>query len=190
MLPGRTPHHLPVEASCHETLLGYTSCCGGCLLPSSCAAKVLFDAEVTGVRRVTKSGSLPKAEVLGYRSSPAAASGRPDGDHSRTAFKIACDYVVAADGASSSLREKTGLKLSGRRGIGYLVNIHFRCRELARFLKMESSRRPAMLYFVYNEACERWRRELRDTNGPRLGTVRSFCLMGEISEAGGVFVAL
>lgn len=69
------------------------------------------------------------------------------------ATAIACDYVVAADGAGSSVRASAGFGLSGRRGLGHLVNIHFRSKGLGRLLRAKE-RRPGMLYFVYNEACE------------------------------------
>lgn len=73
---------------------------------------------------------------------------------SDAATTIACDYVVAADGAGSSVRESAGFGLSGRRDLGHLVNIHFRSKGLGRLLRAKE-RRPGMLYFVYNEACER-----------------------------------
>lgn len=63
---------------------------------------------------------------------------------------IACDYVIAADGAGSSVRAAAGVELSGRRDLGHLVNVHFRCRGLGHLLKAKGQR-PGMLYFVYNE---------------------------------------
>lgn len=66
---------------------------------------------------------------------------------------MTCDYVVAADGAGSRVRAAAGIGLSGKSGLGYLVNIHFRSSGLGRLLK-NKRRRPGMLYFVYNEACE------------------------------------
>lgn len=82
---------------------------------------------------------------------PAAA---PDKDGTSS---ISCKYVVAADGAGSSVRAAIGIGLSGRRELGHLVNIHFRCRELGGLLlgEGEGRQRPGMLYFVYNEVRER-----------------------------------
>ena len=70
---------------------------------------------------------------------------------------IACDYVIAADGAGSSVRAAAGMGLTGRRELGHLVNIHFRCRGLGHLLRAKGQR-PGMLYFVYNEVREgcRW----------------------------------
>lgn len=67
---------------------------------------------------------------------------------------VTCNYVVVADGAGSTVRTAAGIGLSGQKGLGYLVNIHFRCVGLGRLLR-DTGRRAGMLYFVYNEACQR-----------------------------------
>lgn len=57
-------------------------------------------------------------------------------------------YLLAADGASSGIRARAGVGMVGAAGLQHLMNVHFSSRALA-----EATRcRPAMLYFVYNEA--------------------------------------
>mmetsp|Transcript_25583 Transcript_25583/g.33468 ORF Transcript_25583/g.33468 Transcript_25583/m.33468 type:complete len:659 (+) Transcript_25583:112-2088(+) len=70
-------------------------------------------------------------------------------------------YLAACDGAHSTTRGMLGLELqhisldqqrmsSGTsQTLGNLVNIHFSCPELAKYLI--GDRRPGMLYFVYNQ---------------------------------------
>lgn len=58
-------------------------------------------------------------------------------------------YLVAADGANSLVRRQLGIELVGREDMQTLVNVHFICRGLRDKLK-----RPAMLYFVFNEVCD------------------------------------
>ena len=82
----------------------------------------------------------------------ADTSTRPaEGDSSSAGIdKIGCDYVVAADGAGSTVREAAGVGLSGRRELGHLMNVHFRCKDLGRVLK-HRGQQAGMLSFVYNE---------------------------------------
>lgn len=96
----------------------------------------------------------------GESATGATAAGSPENDSTGT--RILCKYVIAADGAGSSVREAAGIGLSGRRELGNLVNIHFRCKGLGQLLLGDKGlqgkgkrRRPGMLYFVYNEVCKR-----------------------------------
>lgn len=61
-------------------------------------------------------------------------------------YQLRCDYLVAADGASSSIRKQLGIAMIGDPALQHLVNIHFFSRDMARLLKQ----RPAMLYFVFS----------------------------------------
>ncbi|KAG5189102.1 FAD binding domain-containing protein [Tribonema minus] len=67
---------------------------------------------------------------------------------------VLCDYLVAADGAHSSVRTACGGgpggpgQILGQAGLGSMVNIHFTSPDLGDWLKREG-RRPGMLYFVY-----------------------------------------
>eukprot|EP00611_Tribonema_gayanum_P027075 TRINITY_DN6594_c0_g1_i2.p1 TRINITY_DN6594_c0_g1~~TRINITY_DN6594_c0_g1_i2.p1 ORF type:complete len:301 (+),score=69.09 TRINITY_DN6594_c0_g1_i2:159-1061(+) len=67
---------------------------------------------------------------------------------------VLCDYLVAADGAHSSVRTACGGgpggpgQILGQAGLGSMVNIHFTSPDLGDWLKRDG-RRPGMLYFVY-----------------------------------------
>ena len=61
---------------------------------------------------------------------------------------LTCDYLVAADGASSLVRKALGIRLDGLEAMHTLMNIHFKCKGLRSQLQTP---RPAMLYFVFNE---------------------------------------
>lgn len=61
---------------------------------------------------------------------------------------IKCTYLVAADGASSLTRQSLGISLGGAPALQTLMNVHFTCPGL----KARLQPRPAMLYFVFNEA--------------------------------------
>lgn len=61
---------------------------------------------------------------------------------------ICCDYLIAADGANSLARRTLNIHLKGEDSMHTLMNIHFTCRGLSDLLKP----RPAMLYFVFNQA--------------------------------------
>ena len=39
---------------------------------------------------------------------------------------VSCDFLVAADGANSGVRQALGIDMVGRTGIAQLMNIHFR----------------------------------------------------------------
>ena len=132
----------------------------------------MFDAEVTGLRRLNNSGgggsdnspsSHPQLELsMRKRTSPGGNSATGLASSSVddvTDTKVLCKYVIAADGAGSSTREAAGIGLSGKRQLGSLVNIHFRCKGLGQLLVRDKrlpgnrtgQQRPGMLYFVYNE---------------------------------------
>lgn len=152
----------------------------------------MFGAEVAGLRRLDGSGTgnthghvpdeslehqpLPsysqlELSVRRKRRSSSNLAAEPiasDGNNTTATIEsttISCKYVVAADGAGSSVRAAAGMGLSGKRDLGHLVNIHFTCPELAdllvpdkdgngRYKGGDTRRRPGMLYFVYNEVSE------------------------------------
>lgn len=60
-----------------------------------------------------------------------------------------CEYVVAADGASSRVRRQLGIELQGQEALQQLCNIHFLSPDLGRMLQKA---RPAMLYFCFGPA--------------------------------------
>ena len=56
-------------------------------------------------------------------------------------------YLVAADGAHSSIRKGLGIDMDGAGTLQYLVNIHFRSPALGR--RLIEDRRMGMLYFIF-----------------------------------------
>ena len=62
------------------------------------------------------------------------------------AYEVQAKYLIAADGASSSIRKQLGIDMIGEPAMQHLVNIHFFSRELWHHVKD----RPAMLYFVFS----------------------------------------
>lgn len=159
--------------------------------------QIIFDAEVTGLRRARDSSQeqapRTKIDLLVKRARSSTASqtctnpttgSRGESILGQNASEIpgvvTCDYAVAADGAGSVVRAAAGIGLSGKTGLGYLVNVHFRCKELGSLLR-DRGRRPGMLYFVYNEACERGGGGGGGADCPLLG-----CLMFEREFSGRV----
>lgn len=63
-------------------------------------------------------------------------------------IELQCDYVISTEGAHSAIREKLRIKMDGHQNLQHLMNIHFTCRGLRAVLPT----RPAMLYFVFNQA--------------------------------------
>eukprot|EP00903_Cladosiphon_okamuranus_P019518 g17949.t1 len=121
-----------------------------------------LDMELSVRRRRSPNRSSKSATAAATvpAAAKAAAAGSPENDIDLAGIKILCKYVIAADGAGSSVREAAGIPLSGRRELGNLVNIHFRCKGLGQLLmggkgpRVKGKRhnhRPGMLYFVYNE---------------------------------------
>lgn len=56
-------------------------------------------------------------------------------------------FLVASDGAGSSIRSALGVGMEGEPAMQNLVNIHFSAPRLAERMRKE---RPAMLYFVFS----------------------------------------
>ena len=48
---------------------------------------------------------------------------------------IACDHVVAADGATGGVRELCGIELAGRANLQHFMSVHFTCLGLAELLE-------------------------------------------------------
>lgn len=61
--------------------------------------------------------------------------------------KLHCGLLLATDGARSTVRELAGISMEGERDLQKLVSVHFRSRDLGRYL---SSERPGMLFFIFN----------------------------------------
>lgn len=61
--------------------------------------------------------------------------------------KIPCKILVGSDGAGSTIRKLTGIKLRGEKELQNLVSVHFTSQDLGSFLMSE---RPGMLFFIFN----------------------------------------
>ena len=61
-------------------------------------------------------------------------------------YQVESEYLIAADGAASSIRSQMGIELDGPKGIGHFVNVYFKAD-----LDPLVAHRPAILYFVAGE---------------------------------------
>ncbi|XVE92205.1 hypothetical protein REPUB_Repub01dG0076800 [Reevesia pubescens] len=61
--------------------------------------------------------------------------------------KIQSKFLVAADGAGSTVRKLIGIDLKGEKDLQKLVNVHFLSNDLGQYLLNE---RPSMLFFIFN----------------------------------------
>ncbi|KAL6551243.1 hypothetical protein OROMI_021731 [Orobanche minor] len=60
---------------------------------------------------------------------------------------IQCNFVVATDGAGSSVRKLMGIGMSGEHDLQKLISVHFTSHELGQYLINE---KPGMLFFIFN----------------------------------------
>jgi putative polyketide hydroxylase len=58
-------------------------------------------------------------------------------------YRVEAEYLLAADGAASGIRDQLGIALDGPRGLGHFVNVYFRA-DLDRWV----ANRPALLFWV------------------------------------------
>lgn len=58
-----------------------------------------------------------------------------------------CKYLVATDGAGSTVRELMGIRMSGERDLQKLISVHFTTQDMGKYLMNE---RPGMLFFIFN----------------------------------------
>jgi 2-polyprenyl-6-methoxyphenol hydroxylase-like FAD-dependent oxidoreductase len=58
-------------------------------------------------------------------------------------YRVEAEYLLAADGSASAIREQLGIALDGPRGLGHFVNVYFRA-DLDRW----TAYRPALLFWV------------------------------------------
>jgi len=99
-------------------------------------ASVRFGARVTGMAEE----KTPSGERVALQVEMASARDAAD------VRLFTCQYLVAADGANSALRNLLGVSMEGEPELQNLINIHFYSQALAKKLE----HRPAMLYFCFN----------------------------------------
>jgi 2-polyprenyl-6-methoxyphenol hydroxylase-like FAD-dependent oxidoreductase len=61
-------------------------------------------------------------------------------------YQVEAEYLIAADGAASTVRGQAGVEMEGPKGIGHFVNVYYRAD-----LDPYVAERPAILYFVAGE---------------------------------------
>lgn len=66
------------------------------------------------------------------------------------ATDLACQYLVAADGAGSMVRRLAGVRMEGHEEMQNLISVHFFSKQLGR--QLLATPEPGMLYFVFNPA--------------------------------------
>jgi 2-polyprenyl-6-methoxyphenol hydroxylase-like FAD-dependent oxidoreductase len=64
-------------------------------------------------------------------------------------YEVEAEYLIAADGADSAIRQQLGAKLIGPQGLGHFVNVYF-------FADLDPwvAERPAILYWVAHPAAQ------------------------------------
>jgi putative polyketide hydroxylase len=92
-------------------------------------------------------------------------------------YRTEAEYLLAADGAASGIRQQLDIALDGRRGLGHFVNAYFR-GDLDRWV----AHRPALLFWVASgpvrgvfqplDACGRWLCQIAYDGSP--STLESF----------------
>jgi 2-polyprenyl-6-methoxyphenol hydroxylase-like FAD-dependent oxidoreductase len=60
-------------------------------------------------------------------------------------YEVEAEFLLAADGAASGVRDQLGIELDGPRGLGHFVNVYFRAD-----LDPWVAHRPALLFWVSN----------------------------------------
>ena len=108
---------------------------------AACGAELLFGHHVTGFQ------SYHGVAIGASAASKCHRVHFQEGGKSPTQ-SLSCNYLVAADGSNSLVRRALGISLEGSKKLQTLMNVHFTCPGLNARLQP----RPAMLYFVFNEA--------------------------------------
>jgi len=86
-------------------------------------------------------------EWLGYDETADAVISRLHDHATGEDIKVRSTYLIAADGAGSTVREAAGIKLEGMADLAHNVMIHFEAD-----LRALVADRPAILYFIFGEA--------------------------------------
>jgi putative polyketide hydroxylase len=117
-------------------------------------------AETSGIAELRFAHEAGRVETGGDAADDRvilAVRERPTG---RT-YRVEAEYLIAADGGDSGVREQLGIELDGPRGLGHFVNVYFRAD-----LDAWVAHRPALLFWIASgeargvfqplDACGRW----------------------------------
>lgn len=89
---------------------------------------------------------------FGHEAGPIERGVSPDDDRvviavtersTKRKYQVEAEYLIAADGADSAIRDQLGIERDGPQGLGHFVNVYFYA-DLDRWV----AHRPAILYFV------------------------------------------
>jgi 2-polyprenyl-6-methoxyphenol hydroxylase-like FAD-dependent oxidoreductase len=111
----------------------------------------LYGTEVIDINYRNKTNNM-KTEVIYHtiknnNNNKNNKNNKNNSSNNNNRTKITCDYLIGADGSNSFTRKKINISMIGDDSLQTLVNVHFKCKGLDKFLKP----RPAMLYFSFNE---------------------------------------
>ena len=114
------------------------------------------NARIAGTAPLTSSATSTSSSMVEYGLKLTSFRREKNGNvllnlddpvNERGASEVECRYLVGADGAHSTVRKLSGLRMLGRGNLQALLNVHFKCdRETCAMLLKD----PAMLYFSYN----------------------------------------
>ncbi len=97
---------------------------------------------------LTASSTCDDSNSSSSSSSNSSNSSSMQGKKQQQQQQLRCAYLVAADGANSTVRSLMGVQLEGESALQHLVSVHFTWPELGAALL--NSGRAAMLYFIFN----------------------------------------
>ena len=106
---------------------------------------VLLQALSAGLEPVTRRGH----RLLSFSATQDKVECLVQGDGGEP-YMIEAGVLVGADGASSLVRQLLGVSVEGQQGLQHLVNVHFKSRDLGRYLCDSGTAGAAMLYFVFH----------------------------------------
>lgn len=209
-LAGKWAHETPWTPGQEEPDKGVASPCTGAAIAQDLLEPILKSAAIERGADL-RHGTEMLSFVQGADSVTVQVRPRDDGE----TYRIVADYMIAADGANSSVRERLGI---ARHGIGHLRTIRsvlFRCDEAERYLETGISQfeieQPGFEAFLthypdgrwvlmFSDNVERSRDELHDAIRRALGcdlaveiiTTGQWEMAGRIAERyseGRVFIA-
>jgi putative polyketide hydroxylase len=178
-LAGKWEEETPWTPGQTERDKGVASPCTGAAIAQDLLEPILRDAAVE------RGADLrPGVEMLSFAQAPDGVTARVRNRDSGEEYTIVADYMIAADGAHSAIREQLGI---ARVGVGHIRTIRsvlFRCEEAERYLatgvqqfEIHQPNFPAFLThypdgrwaLLFSDDMERSEEELRDAIRRALG---------------------
>lgn len=110
---------------------------------------ILLDHSTPQQQKYAKSLFGYQAELQDYNADSCTLSIKQLGSISPEPRLLKCDFLIAADGAHSHIRNKLNIQMEGNPSMQNLMNIHFTSPGLHKLL----GERSGMLYFIFNKVC-------------------------------------